>query len=56
MKEYMTNFYVSNVPADGLVPLGAGTSAGKVMTKFASRTNTRPVFKGLNQRRYIDLW
>ena len=32
----MTKFSVSTVPADGLAPLGARTSAGTVMTKFAT--------------------
>ena len=37
MEENMSNFVASAVPADGLAPLGARTSAGIVMTKFESR-------------------
>ena len=32
----MCNFSVSTVPADGRTPLGAGPSAGTVMTKLGS--------------------
>ena len=34
MYENMSNFIVSIVPADGLAPLGARSSAGTVMTKL----------------------
>ena len=48
----MSNFLVNNVPADGLAPLGARSSAYKVMIKFVSCINIlyryiRPVLKGL---------
>ena len=36
LKENLFIFSVSTVPADGLAPLGARTSAGTVMTKFGS--------------------
>ena len=34
--EIMCEFLASILPADGLVPLGAKTSAGKVMNKFGT--------------------
>ena len=33
LNEKISNFSVSIVPADGQAPLGAGTSAGKVITE-----------------------
>ena len=33
MEENMSNFVISTVPADGLAPLGARTSADTEMTK-----------------------
>ena len=44
----MSNFPVSIMPADGLVPLGARTSAGMVMTKLGLCTGL--ALKGLTYR------
>ena len=41
------NFWVSTVPADGLAPLGARTSAGNVMAKFGLRMNMWPALNEL---------
>ena len=46
--ENVCNFEVSNVPADGLAPLGARTSAGTLMSKFGSHIHLEPALEGLN--------
>ena len=38
----MSNFFVDCVPADGLAPLGSGTSAGAVMTKCGQPWESEP--------------
>ena len=41
----MFSIVIITVTADGLAPLGARPSAGKVMTKFGSRIYTRPALE-----------
>ena len=43
----MSNFSVSTVPVDALVPIGARASAGTVMTKFKSHIYMGPALQGL---------
>ena len=43
----MSNFKVSTVSADGLAPLGAGTSLGIMLDRIVCRIHTEPALEGL---------